>query len=403
MTNKNSREILQKATEQFMKKNNGNSVEDLAERRMDEQMDFYERALRDKVKFSVVFNKMRSDGTLICVGEYVNIILRPQSNKYNQTFAERLNRAYNVVVSEIEVKEHSVVVELATEFTEGERNDVMREIKSLYTQAAGYVMSHYEEEIMEEKKRAFHSYCLALDPEKDSQKIDHIMKVAEDRGIGNILEKLIAEAYYKEETGEVLSEEERLFADLVLPAKVYSIRPKNSETVKAAVDLVGMRIGATILPKHWLDRYTDVDLYRNELSMLIGSTISVAVIGYNSRLNEYICSRRAISASIWDTIDDYFAVGDIVQIRCINTMPSRFFGRIVGGVDEKEGNTVSISEFQGVSISCDYPNSQNAIRNNMQIRIGGIYLGKIRRIDKEHRIIFARSFRESGKWIQTES
>lgn len=398
-------EVLQQAAQKYMLRNDGNSVEELAERHVDEELEFYEAALQDKMKFSVVFNSLKEDGTLEYKGgsSRVRIILPPvKSSRGSLTFANRLNRAYNVVVSGITMGQNGeqiVTVKLATNFSEDDRKDVIVALKNILSDFSNYILENYKERIETEKEEAFNKFCATLDPEKNSEQIDRTLRITEESAVSEILEELISDALKKQQKGEQLTQQEQELTELVLPAKVFATRPKGRDTIKAAVDIVGMHITGTISPKFWMDRYTDAEVYRNELNILHGKIMKVAVIGYVKATDEFVCSRRILQASIWDDIEHYFEVGDIVQIRCIRTDEGAFYGRIVGEV-RKNGSDEErvVSEFQGVNICCQYPNTKRALNNNLKIKVGGIYLGKIRSIDKKNHKIMARPFLEGGSW-----
>lgn len=393
----NTLEILKRASERFLRKSDGSVVEDIYEQHQDERMEFYEDALRNKTPFSVVFSVLQDDGTMVCHGEGgVRIVLPGNPNRRGQTFSGRLNQSYNVLVKKIDTRNNEVCVALANMFSESERTQVMREIKQMLAHVTKDIEAEYTEQIKSEQDSAFEQHCTKLDMDKDADQIERILESAKDRFIGNIIEERIKKAYEKIKHGENLTLEEEQYYNLILPARIFAIRPNGNDSVCAAIDILGMYINGIIYPRHWVDRYSSGNIFRSELDSLIGSAINVAIIGFNAKRNEFVCSHRILQSSVWDNIENYFKEGDILQVRCVRKLENRYYGRIVGKIGDSED---AVEEFRRIEIIGQYPSSNNAIMHNVTVKEGGIYQCKISRIDKDKKLLIAKTIRDSGKWV----
>lgn len=392
-----SMEKLQEAAKRFLQKSSGNFIDEVVQQHMGERIEFYESALMHKTKIGIVFNRLKVDGTLVCVCDGLDIIMPAEVARGNVQFAGRLNHPFNVQVTEVDAKNKVVYVRPASEYSVKEQEELRQELNRLIQLATGYVKEHYEDEINAAKEADFKRYCAGLDMVKDADEIDRQMESSEDVAIGNILERLIGDAYFKKEKQETLTEEEKLFNRLILPARIFAARNSGTNNTRAMVDILGMHIRGIILPKHWLDRYTDKELYERELNAILGQAVTVAVLGIN-RNNEYICSRRVLETSIWSEIDRYFSVGEIIQVCCVKRTDRRYIGRVVGSEDG-----TNASEFQRIQIMCDMPESLKAESYNVSVTEGGVYLCKIRRIDAKNKFILAKTIRTGGRWIQNQA
>lgn len=393
----NTLEILKRASERFLRKSDGSVVEDIYEQHQDERMEYYEEALRNKTPFSVVFSVLQDDGTMVCHGEGgVRIVLPGNPNRRGQTFSGRLNQSYNVLVKKIDTRNNEVCVALANMFSESERTQVMREIKQMLAHVTKDIEAEYTEQIKSEQDSAFEQHCTKLDMDKDADQIERILESAKDRFIGNIIEERIKKAYEKIKHGENLTLEEEQYYNLILPARIFAIRPNGNDSVCAAIDILGMYINGIIYPRHWVDRYSSGNIFRSELDSLIGSAINVAIIGFNAKRNEFVCSHRILQSSVWDNIENYFKEGDILQVRCVRKLENRYYGRIVGKIGDSED---AVEEFRRIEIIGQYPSSNNAIMHNVTVKEGGIYQCKISRIDKDKKLLIAKTIRDSGKWV----
>ena len=386
----NTISVLERASNRFLARTQGVTVEQLAEQHMNDTMNYYEQALRNNETFSVVFNKMKADGTLICVGDYVQIVLPPANIRGSLSFAGRLNRTYNVQATEIDARKKEIIVKLPDNFTKQEHDEVFSTLMDLFEQQADYVRKNYSERIEAAKDKAYENYCSEMNAEKESNQIDKIMETAERTEIGAIIESLVQDAYVRYKAGESLSKEDRDFLNMIVPAKVYSIH--GDANARCAIDLFGMHIDGVIRKNYWKDRYTNSSIYRTEVTGMLGSNIDVAIIGYNPRLKAFECSRKALTESIWNSIEQYVAVGDLIQVRCMDKGKKSFHGMIVGKTADET------KTFNDITILCDYPDSLNAQAHGVIVYVGGIYLCKVRKINKERKFISAITFRQGGNW-----
>ena len=372
------------------------SEEQLAEQKQNEKIEYYLDVMQKKEIFSVVFNRMKEDGTLICVGEYVQIIMLPDESRNDLTKVVRLNHPHNVTVSEVDASEKIVYVKQvspAHRYIEDNRAKVMTVLKELLSDVRKYVVATYQEDIEKEKAIAFEKYCKELNMETDSAKIDSALAGAEESVITRVIEQQTGLAYAKHMNKEILTEIEEKFLRLVVPAKLYS-QYELTNTPIAAVDILGLRINGTIRPTRWCERYTENDLFRSEVAILIGRKFPVVILGYNERRDSFVCSKRAVQLSAWHNIEKYFSVGDLINVRCVEIIRgNRYIGRITG-VSGKDA-----SEFTRLNVLCYFPDSANAKKKKVVIKPGGVYVAKIQRIVAKDHVMTASTF----DWCRIES
>lgn len=365
------------------------SEEQLAEQKQNEKIEYYLDMMQKKEIFSVVFNRMKEDGTLICVGEYVQIVMLPDTSRDDLTKVVRLNHPHNVVVSEVDAAEKVVYVRQISatrKYIEDNRAKVVIVLKGILNDVRSYVSTNYQEEIEKEKSSAFEKYCNGLDIESDSEQIDSIITGAEDGAISKIIEQQVGLAYAKYMNKEALTEMEERFLRLVVPAKLYSQYELTNMPI-AAVDILGLRINGTIRPNRWCERFTENNLFRSEVSILIGRKFPVAILSYNEKRDSFACSKRAVQLSAWDNIEKYFSVGDLINVRCVEIIKdNRYIGRITG-VTGKDA-----SEFTRLNVLCYFPDSENAQKKNVIVKPGGVYVAKIQKIIAKDHVMTASTF-----------
>lgn len=392
----NTSSVLTRAIESYLGRTEGNTEDQLKQVKINELIEFYENVLINKERINVVFNAITEDGTLICHGQHVKIEMPARQDDRNASYAARLNHVYEVLVTEVNSRDATVKVKMASRINSELRENVVKELIDNFRKAEAFVKKQYPDDIKEVEDDFFEKYSAHLDPEKDADEIERNKINATDRAVGMLIEGCVRNALEKQKNGKRLTENDRLFSSLIIPAKVYALG-RSSRDKWGAIDLLGLHISGEVRRKYWADRFVDLEYIEAGVLKNIDKVIDVAIIGYSESRNTFMCSRRAVIASPWEKIEERLNVGDVIQIRCISKTERYFYGIMVGR-SGAEGEDM----WDEIQIQCYYPTSLNAVKHNVTVSLGKCYLCKIRAIDKDNKHIVANAFRESGKWESGE-
>ena len=388
--------ILQNARDAFLGTHSENLSESIEKSKSDETLEFFLNAMEKKESVSIVFTTLKEDGTLVCDGAFVTIEMAPYGDDVRRmTYAERMNRRWEVRVTSVDRKNGKVKVERVSSRPEY-RTQVISELKKVVNSAREYIRENNRDYIENYKDQIYIKRCADLDEDKDSAVIKAIMDGAEARAVTDLIENFATSGYKKQIDDEPLTyEEELVVTQLIVPAKVYNCVPikPGAEEHKVGVDLLGLHITGDVYARSWMDRINSPSIMKMDAAGMSGEIIQVVVCEYNPRFDNFICSRKALQFSQWQAVERHLHVGDLVQVRAMDVYDGYYIGVLTGSFGG--GN---VDPYSGLVIRCDFPTSRNAIENNVAISSGNVYVCKIRVVDREKKFINAKTIRNAGKW-----